>query len=509
MGDLSRPTRATWALIAAVIGSSMSFIDGTAVNVALPIIQHDLHASAAAGQWVIESYALFLSALILIGGSLGDLYGRKRIYGIGIAIFALASIVCALAPSIGWLVAGRSLQGLGGALATPGSLALISVNFSGEARGRAIGTWSGASAVTAAFGPVLGGTLAQLGAWRWVFVINIPLAALVLAILVLRVDESRDGSASRRVDVLGATLATVGLGALVYGLIAVGSGAFAAPSLAAIVIGIFALVGFVVLEARASQPMIPLAFFRVRRFALANAYTLFVYAALGGSLFFVPFDLINVQHYPPSLAGAALLPMIVILVIFSPASGGLVARIGARTPLAAGASIVACGFVLFARASSGGSYWTTFFPAAIVLGLGLSALVAPLTTTVMDALEPANAGIASGINNAVSRAAGLLAIAVLGIVLAATFSATFDRRLARTHVSAATSETLAHERATIVAGRVPAGIASASDRRIVSDAITVAYGDGFRTVMLVSALLAILSVPIALDSSFRQIAPSR
>lgn len=509
MGDLSRPTRATWALVAAVIGSSMSFIDGTAVNVALPILQHDLHASAAAGQWVVESYALFLSALILIGGSLGDLYGRKKIYGIGIAIFAFASIVCALAPSIGWLIAGRSLQGLGGALATPGSLALISVNFSGEARGRAIGTWSGASAVTAAFGPVLGGTLAQLGSWRWVFVINIPLAALVLAILVLRVDESRDGSASRRVDVWGATLATVGLGALVYGLIALGGGAFAAPSFAAIVIGISALVGFVVLEARESQPMIPLALFRVRRFALANAYTLFVYAALGGSLFFVPFDLINVQHYPPSLAGAALLPMIVILVIFSPASGGLVARIGARTPLAAGASIVACGFVLFARASSGGSYWTTFFPAAIVLGLGLSALVAPLTTTVMDALEPANAGIASGINNAVSRAAGLLAIAVLGIVLAATFSATFDRRLARTHVSAATSEMLAHERATIVAGRVPAGIASASDRRIVSDAITVAYGDGFRTVMLVSALLALLSVPIALDSTFRQVAPSR
>lgn len=509
MGDLSRPTRATWALVAAVIGSSMSFIDGTAVNVALPILQHDLHASAAAGQWVVESYALFLSALILIGGSLGDLYGRKRIYGTGIAIFAIASIVCALAPSIAWLVAGRLLQGLGGALATPGSLALISANFSGEARGRAIGTWSGASAISAAFGPVLGGTLAQLGSWRWVFIINIPLAALVLAILVLRVDESRADSASRRVDVWGATLATLGLGALVYGLIALGGGVLTAPSLAAIVIGIFTLAGFVVLEMRESHPMVPPVFFRVRRFALANAYTLLLYAALGGSLFFVPFDLINVQHYSPSFAGAALLPMIVILGIFSPMSGTLVARIGARIPLAAGASIVACGFVLFARASHGGSYWTTFFPAAIVLGFGLAALVAPLTTTVMDALEPAHAGIASGINNAVSRMAGLIAIAVLGIVLAATFSATFDRRLARTHVSAATLATLAHERATIVAGRVPSGIASASDRRIVSDAIAVAYGDGFRTVMLVSALLALLSVPIALDSSFRQISPSR
>ena len=516
MGDLSeasfaaRPrSRATWALVAAVIGSSMSFIDGTAVNVALPILQRDLHASAAAGQWVVESYALFLSALILIGGSLGDLYGRKRIYGIGIAIFALASIVCALAPSIEWLVAGRSLQGLGGALATPGSLALISANFSGEARGRAIGTWSGASAITAAFGPVLGGTLVQLGSWRWVFIINIPLAALVLAILVFRVDESRDGAASRRVDVRGGALATIGLGALVYGLIALQSGAMETTSLVAIVIGIVALVGFAVFEAREAHPMIPLALFRVRPFALANAYTLLLYAALGGSLFFVPFDLINVHHYPPSLAGAALLPMIAILVIFSRTAGGLVARIGARLPLAAGATIAACGFVLFARASDGGSYWTTFFPAAIVLGLGLAALVAPLTTTVMDALEPAHAGIASGINNAVSRTAGLIAIAVLGIVLAATFSATFDQRLARAHVSAGTLATLARERATIVAGHVPAGIASSSDRRIVGEAIAVAYSDGFRTVMLFSAVLALLSAPIALDRSFRRLAPSR
>ncbi len=487
----------------------MSFIDGTAVNVALPILQRDLHASAAAGQWVVESYALFLSALILIGGSLGDLFGRKRIYGFGIAAFALASIVCAVAPSIEWLVAGRSLQGLGGALATPGSLALISANFSGESRGRAIGTWSGASAITAALGPVLGGTLVQLGSWRWVFIINIPLAAVVIAILMFRVDESRDAAASRRIDVWGAALATLGLGALVYGLIALQSGTFDVPSIASIAIGVCALAGFVVREAREPYPMIPLAFFRVRRFALANAYTLLLYAALGGSLFFVPFDLINVQHYPPSYAGAALLPMIAILVLFSRSSGSLVARMGARIPLAAGATIAACGFVLFARASGGGSYWTTFFPAAIVLGLGLAALVAPLTTTVMDALEPAHAGIASGINNAVSRTAGLIAIAVLGIVLATTFSSTYDRRLARAHVSPATSVALARERATIVAGHIPSDIASVRDRRVVGDAIASAYGDGFRTVMLVSALLALLAAAIALDRSFRLIAPSR
>jgi len=512
VGDLSgrsRPTRPTWALVAAIVGSSMSFIDGTAVNVALPILQRDLHASAAAAQWVVEAFALTLSALLLVGGSLGDLAGRKRIFGLGIALFALASVVCALAPSVEWLVGGRALQGIGGALATPASLALISANFTGEARGRAIGTWSGASAMAAALGPVLGGALVQWGSWRWVFVINVPLALVVLAVLARGVDESRDEGAARQVDVGGAALATLGLGALVYGLIALQGGALDLPAFAAIVCGVAALVAFAIVEARSAAPMMPLTFFRSRRFALANAYTFFLYAALGGSLFFVPFDLINVQHYPPSLAGAALLPMIAIMFMFSRASGALVARIGARVPLVVGASLAALGFYIFAQAGVGASYWSTFFVGSVVLGCGGAFFVAPLTTTVMDALAPAHAGIASAVNNAVSRTAGLLAIAALGIALAGGFTGTFERRLAGTRLSATATSVLAHERAAIVAGHVPVGLVDTRERAVVADAIARAYADGFRLAMLVSMLLALVAVPIALDGSFRRQSPSR
>ena len=489
----------------------MSFIDGSAVNVALPVLQHDLHATAAAAQWVVESYALSLSALILIGGSLGDLFGRRRVFGIGIALFAAASAVCAIAPNAAWLIVGRSLQGVGGALATPGSLALISANYSGEARGRAIGTWSGASGITAALGPVLGGALVQFGSWRYVFVINIPLAALVLAILAFGVDESRDETVVRRVDVWGATLATLGLGALVSGLIDLQGARAAVPATAivAIVAGVGALVDFAIVEARAAQPMLPLAFFRTRRFALANAYTFLLYAALGGSLFFVPFDLINVQRYPPSLAGGALLPMIAIMFVFSRLSGGLVARIGARGPLVLGAVLAACGFLVFANAGVGHSYWTTFFVGSVVLGFGGACFVAPLTTTVMDALEPAHAGIASGVNNAVSRTAGLVAIAALGIALASAFSHTLDRTLASAHLSHATTDVVARERAAILGGRVPAGIADPRERGLVTQAIADAYADGFHVVMLVSALMALAAAPLALDGSFRRTAPSR
>ena len=492
-----------------MLGSSLSFIDGTAVNVALPVLQRELHASAASAQWVVESYALFLSALILIGGSLGDIFGRRLVFGSGIALFALASIVCALAPNVEILIAGRSLQGIGGALATPGSLALIAANYAGEARGRAIGTWSGASAITAVIGPLLGGALVQLGSWRWVFLINFPLAVAVLAILALRVDESRDESAPRQVDAAGALLATLGLGAFVYGLIRLQAGVVDPASLAAVLAGGIALAAFVATEARSSHPMVRLAYFRTRRFAAANVYTLLLYAALGGSLFFVPFDLINVQHYPPSLAGAALLPMIGIIFLFARFSGGLVVRVGARAPLAIGAVLAALGITIFAFAGVGHGYWTTFFPGAVALGFGGACFVAPLTTTVMDALGPAHAGIASGVNNAVSRTAGLVAIAALGIALAGVFDGALGREHAKAHVSPAARRALAGERAQIVAGHAPEGIASARDRALASGAIATAYAEGFRMTMLVSALLALLAAPVALDRSFRRLSASR
>jgi EmrB/QacA subfamily drug resistance transporter len=498
-----------WALVAAIVGSSMTFIDGTAVNVALPILQRDLHASAASVQWVVESYSLFLAALILIGGSLGDLYGRRRIFGIGVALFALASLACALAPNVDVLIAARCVQGVGGALATPGSLALISTAYEGAARGRAIGTWSGFSAMTAAIGPVVGGLLVQFGSWRWVFVINAPIAALALIVLWFGTDESRDESAAQGVDVAGASLATLGLGALVYGLIRLQGGAVALTGLAALGLGVAALAAFMFVEARTAHPMMRLDLFASRRFSLANLYTFLLYAALGGSLYFIPFDLINVQKYPPTEAGAALLPMIGILFVLSRFSGGLVARIGPRAPLALGAVLAATGFVIFSRAGVGGSYWSTFFPGAVFLGFGAACFAAPLTTTVMDAVDTSHAGIASGINNAVARTAGLVAIAALGIALANVFEASLARELARTPPSAAARVLVARERAQIVAGQVPREIPQPRDRAIVAHAIRASYADGFAVAMLVSALLALLSATLALDPSFRRTPASR
>jgi EmrB/QacA subfamily drug resistance transporter len=493
-----------WALVAAIGGSSMTFIDGTAVNVALPVLQRDFHASAASAQWVVEGYALFVSALLLLGGALGDLYGRRLIFGAGVALFALASLCCALAPNVAFLIAARCVQGVGGALAVPGSLALISASYAGEARGRAIGTWSGFSAMTSAVGPVLGGALVQAASWRWVFAINVPIAAFVLVLLRLGVKESRDASAWRSLDVTGAALATAGLGALVWGLIRLQGTALDAAGLAAVALGLLALAAFYGVERCEPHPMIRPDLFASRRFSLANLYTLLLYAALGGSFYFVPFDLIDVQGYPPALAGAALLPMVGLLTVFSRTSGGLVARIGARGPLVAGALLAALGFTIFAAAGVGRSYWVTFFPGAIALGLGSALFVAPLTTTVMDAVDTAHAGVASGINNAVSRTAGLVAIAALGIALAAAFDSSLAYDLARQPISAAARAALARDRAQIVAGQVPPGITGERDRAVVGRAVRAAFAAGFRVAMLVSALLALLAAGLALDPSFRR-----
>jgi EmrB/QacA subfamily drug resistance transporter len=495
-------SRANWALVAAILGSGMSFIDGSAVNVALPIVQRDLHASSQSGQWVIESYSLFLSALMLIGGSLGDVYGRRAMYALGIALFALASLACAFAPSIETLVIARCFQGVGAALATPGSLALISSNFSGEARGKAIGTWSGFSAMTAALGPVIGGWLVQVGSWRYVFLINAPIALAVLAILAWCVDESRDESASREIDFGGALLATLGLGSLVYGLIALQGRTDDLGAFAFVALGAIGLAAFVAVERRAKHPMIALHVFSSRAFSAANVYTFLLYAALGGSLYFVPFDLINVQGYGPAAAGAALLPFVAIMVALSRFSGGLVARIGARKPLVAGALLAAAGFAAYGTAGIGRPYWLTFLPAAILLGFGGALFVAPLTTTVMDALESSHAGVASGINNAVSRIAGLVAIAALGIVLAAAFEAQFASALGSAPLGAGVGAYAAAHEAELFAGRMPSRIARVADRAAVAAAARSAYAAGFSTAMFVSVILCLSAALVGLDRSF-------
>jgi EmrB/QacA subfamily drug resistance transporter len=495
--DPKRTSRAsTWVLLVAIAGSSMAFIDANAVNVALPSIQRDLRASAGALQWVVEGYSLFLSALILIGGSLGDIFGRRRIFVTGVAIFTCASLASAAAQSILELDVARAIQGIGGALATPGSLSLISANFSGAERGRAIGTWSGFAAITAALGPLLGGWLTQTASWRFIFLINLPLAIFIVVASALRVPESRDESADRSVDVVGASLATLGLGALTFGLIRLQEQASDVAGIASAAGGLVLLVAFLAWERRAPEPMVQLGVFRNVTFSGANAYTFLLYAALGGSLFFVPFDLQNVQGYSPAAAGAAMLPFIIIMFAMSRWSGGLVASIGARIPLVAGAIVAGFGFLAYARAGIGGSYWTTFFPAAAVLGFGGALFVAPLTTTVMGAVSPDHAGIASGINNALARVAGLLAIAALGIVLSATFYGDFDRRIGALHVSPGTSAILAHDRGALATGK-PLVSMNAPDRARVNALLASSYTAGFANVMIVSAALSFVAALIA------------
>jgi EmrB/QacA subfamily drug resistance transporter len=422
--------KVAWVLVAAILGSAMPFIDSTAVNVSLPVLQRELHTTAGQTQWVIEGYALFLSALILLGGALGDLYGRRLVFAAGIALFAAASLACAMAPTVEWLIAARCVQGIGGALATPGSLALISAAYSGEARGRAIGLWSGFSALTSAAGPIIGGWLTQSFSWRYVFLINLPIAAIVLPILFLYVTESRDDTADRHVDVGGATLATLGLGLLVYGLIDMNSGSVTALAIATAALGLVVLCAFVIYERHVKDPMMRCDLFAARSFSVSNIYTFFLYAAIGGSLYFVPFVLINVHHYSPAQAGASLLPFIVIMVVASRWSGGLVGRVGPRTPLLLGGILVGLGFAAYALPGSDGSYWTTFFPAATILGLGGALFVAPLTTTVMNSVGVEHSGVASGINNAVARTAGLIGVAVLGVVVTAAPTYLYGFRVA-------------------------------------------------------------------------------
>jgi EmrB/QacA subfamily drug resistance transporter len=486
-----------WILAATILGSSLAFIDGTVVNVALPALQKDLRATVVGVQWVIEAYSLFLAALLLVGGSLGDRYGRRRIFVAGVVIFAAASAGCGFASGIGQLIAARAVQGIGAALLVPGSLAIISNSFSEAERGRAIGTWSGFSAITAAIGPVLGGWLVETISWRAVFFINLPIAILVILISLRHVPESAS-DAKGRLDWLGAILATLGLGALVYGLIESSSRDFAQPAVLAPLISALVLLAlFIVVEARSRNPMLPLALFRSRTFAGANLLTLFLYGALGGTLFFLPLNLIQVQRYSPTAAGAALLPFILIMFLLSRWAGALVQKYGARTPLVVGPLIAAAGFALFAWAGSGGSYWTTFFPAVAVLGVGMATSVAPLTTTVMNSVARDRAGVASGINNAVSRAAGLLAIAVFGIALFFVFDRALTHRLAGPEIAPSSRQAIDAQRNRLAGIELPESIAE-QERARLRTAIDLSFVDGFRVVMLTGAVLALGSAAAAL-----------
>ncbi len=479
-------------LVAAILGSSMAFIDGTVVNVALPALQRDLGADAFQAQWVVESYALFLAALLLVGGSLGDHFGRRRIFAAGVALFAVASAACALSASVRQLIAARAVQGVGAALLVPGSLALISASFPERERGRAIGTWSGFSGITAAIGPVVGGWLVDHYSWRWAFLINLPMAAAVLLTVWRRVPESRSASPGG-IDPWGALLATLGLGGIVYAFIEAPVRQWGSPAvLAALATGLLASTLFVAVEARARAPMLPLALFGRRNFGGANLLTLLLYAALGGGLYFFPLNLIQVQGLSATAAGAALLPFILIMFAFSRGAGRLVDRFGSRPPLVVGPVIAAAGFALFARPGLGADYWTSFLPAVVVLGIGMTITVAPLTTTVMNAVGPDLAGVASGVNNAVSRTASVLALAVFGLVMAWAFDASLAGSLKDMGASAELTSALEAQRSRLAAATPPAGL-DAATARATTEAVQRAFVSGFRWVMGISALLALLS----------------
>lgn len=498
-GDVASPCAGNarnWVLAATIIGSSLAFIDSTVVNVALPALQTSFHATVVGVQWVVESYGLFLGALILVGGSLGDFFGRRRMFVLGVAIFAVASLSCGFASNIHQLIIARSIQGVGAALLVPGSLAIISASFDEKSRGQAIGTWSGFTSITTALGPVLGGWLVEHASWRWVFFINLPLAAATIAISLWHIPESRS-AAGGHVDWLGALVVFFGLGGLVIGFIEPVSLGWRHPLvLAGLIGGCACLVLFVFVEASVTSPMVPLTLFRSSTFSGANLLTLFLYAATGIFFFLFPLNLIQVQGHSPTRAGAEVLPLILLIFSLSRWSGGLVTRCGPRLPLIIGPLVVALGFTLFALPSVGGSYWKVFFPAVLVLGFGMAITVAPLTTIVMDSVGQDRVGTASGINNAVARIAGVLAIAVLGIAMVKAFSARLNQSLQSLALPPGIVVQVQSNETKLAGLSLPAGL-DAGPRAQLSEAIGKAFVSGFREVMLICAGLSVASAAVA------------
>ena len=404
-----------WVLVAAVLGSAVVSLDATVVNVALPTIGRDFEARVSGLQWTVNGYSLTLAALILLGGSLGDRFGRRRVFVIGVIWFGAASLLCGLAPNLTTLILARALQGIGGALLTPGSLAMISASFHPDDRARAIGAWSGLGGVAGAIGPLIGGALLDLS-WRLVFLINLPMTALVVMLAMRHVPESMDLQAPRKLDFAGAAAGAIGLGGLTYALIEAPDHGLSGVSLPAL-IGVAALAGFIAIERRSSHPLIPLDIFTSRQFTAANLVTFALYAALGSVFFLMAITLQVSVGLSPLLAGASLLPLTLIMLVLSARAGALAGRVGPRRPMTFGPLIVAVALLLMLRIGPGSGYLTDILPAVIILGLGLSLTVAPLTAAVLAAAKTRHAGVASGVNNAVARTAGLLAVAVLPIVM--------------------------------------------------------------------------------------------
>jgi EmrB/QacA subfamily drug resistance transporter len=482
------------ALLAAILGSSIVFLDGTIVNVALPVIRSSLHGALSDQQWIVEAYLLTLSSLILVGGSLGDLFGRRRVFALGLAGFGLCSLACAIAPSNGVLIVGRGAQGVAGALLVPSTLALIMDHFENHERAAAIGTWTAWTGIVTVIGPLAGGVLVQLASWRWIFAVNLlPVAVTLMLLRRLPSDTRTPG----HVDVVGAILCALGLGGPVFALIEQpqygwGSARVAIPLIA----GVALLVAFLAWERRSSHPMMPLTLFAVRNFAVGNITTLSLYGGLGVATFFIVLFIQQVGGYTPVAAGLALMPITVIVFLLSRRMGMLADRIGPHLFMGSGPIVAGIGLLLLIRTSASADYVTEILPGVLVFGLGLAATVAPLTATVLGSVEPGHSGLASGVNNAVARVAGLIAIAALGAVIAGSFQSRLDSDLAGKSLTSAGQAAVASARQKPLVIKL-SGV-SGGDRTAIQPALVDASVHAFRIGLLIAAILAILGGVVAL-----------
>jgi EmrB/QacA subfamily drug resistance transporter len=490
-------TRERWILAATIIASTMAFSDMTIVNVALPVLQDGLGASFAEVQWVVESYTLVLSAMILVGGAIGDLYGRRRVFSIGIVIFALASAACGLAPDATTLIVARGVQGFGAALMMPGSLAIVSASFPRERQGDAIGLWSASTGIAMAVAPAFGGWLIDTFSWHAAFLINLPLAVLALAITLGRVPESRSDHA-RALDLTGMLLAIVGLGALTYGLIAAGTLGFADPQAAGSMLGgALVLALFVFVESRTRDPMVPLKMFKLPNFGGIQAYTFLLWAALHGTTFFVPFRLMQVQGLKPTEAGMALLPLVVIASLLSRWFGRLADKVSPRLLLVGGALLTGSGFFLLAVPDANTNYLVGFLPPLLLMGLGMGMCQVPVTVVALNAAGPSHVGTSSAINNMAARTGGLIAIAVFGLVLVHGYSAALPAALDGAGLPDAARAALELQRAKLAGSVVPTDL-SPDQQAAATVAIKHAFISGYRWAMAAAGAMAWFSALVAL-----------
>ncbi len=493
-----REALAPWILVATILGSGMAFVDGTVVNLALPKLQETMGATVTEAQWVVESYALVLACSLLVGGALGDKLGRRRIFMHGVGLFALSSAFCGLASTPEFLITARGFQGAGAALLVPGSLSIIGASFDQSKRGKAIGIWSSCSAISAAMGLVVGGWIIDVVSWRLIFVINLPIAGAVLLITGRFVPESRaQEDRNQAIDWLSVLLAVLGLGLVVFGLIESSSLGWRHWGVwLAIGPGIVSLFLFTNRQRRIVNPMVPPTLFHSRAFTGANLVTLLVYGALGGSLFFLPLNLVQVQGYSATAAGAAYLPLIILVSLLSSRAGGWSDRIGAKPLLIAGPLTTGLGFGLIGVPGVGGSYWTTFFPGISLVGLGMAITVAPLTTTVMNAVDPGQVGLASGINNAASRVAGVLAIALFGPLMVAIYSTVLERKLEPIGLDSGIQGSILEQRTLLAATEIPTGL-DPEVTATVRLAIQSAFIAGFRAVTVTAVLLCLSAATVS------------